>query len=253
VRTSWHDLWGCAHGPATRLTPQTRVLAGTALFATCMVAPVTRLPGIVCVSACTCAWLIGCRTPLRAIGNVVLLGLALLLPVFFLTPLIRNVPFGAAWSWSRSIAVPWSMFVRGMGGVLVSLATVTSLSTSDLREGLVRLPIPRLVSAILLQVIHQTGTLVDETRQVACAMAVRGASGGGRTAWRVLVSLPQVWIPRVVVRAEGVAAAMEIRGYGQDTIRSFHRAPLRTGDVVVLALALGSLGCAGALRGVGAA
>lgn len=253
MRTSPHDLWGCAHGPATRLTPQTRVLVGMALFAICMAAPVTKLPGLICVSACTCAWLIGCRTPLKAIGHAVLLGLVFLLPAFFLTPLIRHGPSGAAWSWSRSIAVPWSIFVRGMSGILVSLGTVTSLGTSDLREGLGHLPVPRLVSAILLQIIHQTGTLVDETRQVACAMAVRGASGGGRTAWRILVSLPQVWIPRVVARAEDVAAAMEIRGYGQDTIGSFQRAPFRTGDVVVLALAAGLLGCAVALRWTGAA
>jgi energy-coupling factor transporter transmembrane protein EcfT len=218
-----------------------------------MAAPVTRLPGVVCVSACTCAWLIGCRPPLKTVGNAALLGLALFLPAFFLAPLIRNGPSEATWNWSRAMAVPWSIFVRGLCGMLVSLGTVTSLSASDLREGLVRLPIPRLVSAILLQIIHQTGTLVDETRQVAWAMAVRGASGGGRTAWRVLSSLPQVWIPRVVLRAEDVAAAMEIRGYGLDSIRSFRRDRLRAGDAVVLALALGFLACAIALRWAGGA
>jgi energy-coupling factor transporter transmembrane protein EcfT len=139
------------------------------------------------------------------------------------------------------------MFVRGLSGMLVTLGTVTSLSASDLREGLARLSIPRHVSAILLQIIHQAGTLVDETRQVASAMAIRGASGAGRTAWRVLASLPQVWIPRVVIRAEEVAAAMEVRGYGQDTIPSFHGNRLRPRDIIALLLATGLFGAAAVL------
>ncbi|MFB3907744.1 MAG: energy-coupling factor transporter transmembrane protein EcfT [Candidatus Eisenbacteria bacterium] len=248
MRTSWHGLWGCARGPATRLTPQTRVLAGLMLFAVCMAAPVTGLAGLACVAGGTAAWLLLCSPPLGTIGRVVLLGLSFLLPAFILTPLIRNAPAGAAWSWGRSVAVPWSMFVRGLSGMLVMLGVVTSLTASDLREGLVQLPIPRHVSAILLQIIHQAGTLLDETRQVASAMAVRGASGSGRTAWRILVSLPQVWIPRVVVRAEEVASAMEIRGYGQDTIPCFHGRRLQARDVAVLLLASGLLAGAVALR-----
>jgi energy-coupling factor transporter transmembrane protein EcfT len=248
MRTSWHGLWGCAQGPASRLAPPARMLAGLLLFAACMSAPATDLAGLACIAAGTCAWLLFCRTPLGTVGKAALLGLSFLLPAFLLTPLIRNAAPGASGSWQRSLEVPWSLLVRGLSGMLVTLGAVTSLTTSDLREGLVRLPIPRHVSAILLQIIHQTGTLIDETRQVASAMAIRGASGSGRTAWRVLASLPQVWIPRVVVRAEEVAAAMEVRGYGQDTIPSFHQNRLRVRDVIVLLLAAGLLGGAVTLR-----
>ena len=248
MRKSWHGLWGCARGPATRLTPQTRILTGLLLFAVCMSAPVTGLAGLACITGGTAAWLLLCRSPLGTIGRAVLLGLSFLLPAFLLTPLIRNAPVGAGWNWERSVAVPWSMLIRGLSGMLVTLGAVTALSASDLREGMMHLPIPRHISAILLQIIHQAGTLVDETRQVASAMAIRGASGAGRAAWRVLASLPQVWIPRVVVRAEEVAAAMEIRGYGQDTIPSFQGSRLRARDVVVLLLAAGLFGGAVVLR-----
>jgi len=213
-----------------------------------MSAPVTGLAGLACIVGGTTAWILLCRTPPATIGKATLLGLSFLLPAFLLTPFIGNTPAGAVSGWQRSVAVPWSMFARGLSGMLVTLGTVTSLSASDLREGLLRLPIPRHVSAILLQIIHQAGTLVDETRQVSSAMAVRGASGAGRTAWRVLASLPQVWIPRVVVRAEEVAAAMEVRGYGQDTIPSFHGSRFRGRDLTVLVLAAGLLGGTIALR-----
>lgn len=248
MRTSWHGLWGCARGRARSLTPQTRILTGLLVFAVCLAAPMPDLRGLACIAGGTTAWLLFCRTPARTVGRMALLGLSFLLPAFLLTPLIRNAPAGARWSWEHSLAVPWTMLVRGLGGVLVTLGAVTTLTASDLREGLVHLPIPRHVSAILLQVIHQTGTLVDETRQIVSAMAVRGASGSGRTAWRVLASLPQVWIPRVVVRAEEVAAAMEIRGYGQDTIPSFQGSRLRARDVIVLLLAVGLLAVAVGLR-----
>jgi len=224
------------------------MLVGASVFAVCLLAPVTNLEGLACITAGTVAWLLFCRIPLETLGKTLLLGLSFLLPAFLLVPLIHNAPAGSEWSWDRSLAVPSSMLARGLSGMLVTLGTVTSLSASDLREGLLRLPIPRHVAAILLQIIHQAGSLVDETRQVASTMAVRGAAGGGRTAWRVLASLPQVWIPRVVVRAEEVAAAMEIRGYGQDTLPSFRETRFRALDLVVLLFAVGLLAGAIALR-----
>jgi len=64
-----------------------------------------------------------------------------------------------------------------------------------------------------VQIVHQAASLFYETKRVASAMAVRGASGGGKAAWQVLWSLPRVWLPRIVDRADRVADAMELRGY----------------------------------------
>ena len=132
--------------------------------------------------------------------------------------------------------------------MLVSVATVTSLTASDLREALVRLPVPSIVSAVLLQIVHQTGTLFYETQRVASAMAVRGASSGGVAAWRLLVSLPKVWLPRVLVRAERVAAAMELRGYCDADLPSFPRVKSRLADGAVVVLGIGVLALAITLR-----
>jgi energy-coupling factor transporter transmembrane protein EcfT len=169
-----------------------------------------------------------------------------LLPYFLLLPLMPASPPTSGRAPAPAIAVPCSILLRGLALMLISISTVASLTASDLREGLARLPVPRVVAAIVLQIVHQTATLLAETRQVASAMAVRGASTGFGTALRVLASLPQVWLPRIVVRAERVAGAMELRGYCDGELQSFRPARAALADaaalvlgVVVLAVAVG--------------
>ena len=78
-------------------------------------------------------------------------------------------------------------------------------------------------------------------------MAARGATGGGRAARRVLVSLPSIWLPRVVLRAERVGDAMEVRGYGVELPR-FRETPWRGPESLLLASSLAGLAVAVALR-----
>ena len=125
--------------------------------------------------------------------------------------------------------------------MLVSVATVSCLSAAELREALVRLPVPSLVSSILVQIVHQTGILLYETQRVAAAMGVRGAVSGGRVAWRVLFSLPQVWLPRVIDRAERVSAAMELRGYCDGRVAAEHRQRFGVGEFATLGGAIAAL------------
>jgi energy-coupling factor transporter transmembrane protein EcfT len=232
MRLAWHDVWGSALGPVARLAPQTRILAGAATFAACMVAPVDTGRGAAVAASICVAWLAACRPPARAVRSAILLGLALFLPYFALTPLLEAGPGAGPLG---VFAVPWSLFARGVCGLVVSTAAIATLTASDLREGLLRLPIPRVISAILLQIVVQTASLGAEAQRIAAAMAVRAASSRGRTAWRVLSSLPQVWIPRVVQRADRVAAAMELRGY---CVQPLGAARLRVRDAVALALAV---------------
>jgi energy-coupling factor transporter transmembrane protein EcfT len=117
-----------------------------------------------------------------------------------------------------------------------------------LREGLTQLPLPGIVSAIVVQIVHQTASLFYETKRVASAMAVRGASGGGRAAWQVLWSLPRVWLPRIVDRADRVADAMELRGYCDGETRTLRSRRMRAADWAALALALAVLGLAVLIR-----
>jgi len=237
MRRSPHDILGCARGPVLALAPPARLVVGAAAFATCMVAPVAAPQGSLIAVGVTTAWLAACRVPFRILRPALLLGLALFLPYFLLVPLLPD-----------ALAVPWSLLVRGMTGMLVSLATVTSLSASDLGEALARLPIPSAVAAILLQVVHQSGTLFYETRRLAEAMAVRGAIGGALAGWRVLVSVPRVWLPRIADRAERVAEAMELRGFCDEEARPLRPVPFSIADVVAVAMSTVVLACVVALR-----
>ena len=248
MQTSWHDLWGCARGPLTRAAPQTRLVAGTATFAACLIAPASTLWGSLCAVGTVGVWLVVCRPPWRVVRTSLLLGLVLFLPYFLLLPLLADGVSPATGGWQYAIVVPWTVLLRGVCAMQVCSATIASLSASDLREALVRLPVPNLVSAILLQIVQQTATLVYETRRVASAMAVRGASSGGLTAWRVLRSLPRVWLPRVIDRAERVGAAMDLRGYCDGDLTSFGSVKPRRIDGAMAVLASSLLATAIVLR-----
>jgi energy-coupling factor transporter transmembrane protein EcfT len=248
MRTSLHDLWGCGRGPVMRAAPETRLVAGAAAFVGCMVSTGATVTGSLCAGGIAVAWVIACRPPWRVLRATILLGLALLLPYFLLLPLLPEPAGETAGSWRGALVVPWTILVRGLSSTLVCVATVASLSASELRQALLLLPVPSVVSVILLQIIHQTGTLLCETRRVAAAMAVRGGSSGGLSAWRVLFSLPQVWLPRIIVRAERVGDAMELRGYCDGPPPSFDRATLGFADVTAIGTSVGALALAISLR-----
>jgi cobalt/nickel transport system permease protein len=235
MRALWHDTWGCGRGPVVRLAPAMRLLVGAVLFAACMVAPTSRLPGAALAAATALAWLAMCRPPWRFVRAVLGLGLAVLLPYFLLMALLAE---GAAPTPLGMLVSAGGLLLRGVSGLVVSAATLTTLRVSELDQALAALPVPAAVSAILVQIVHQTGTLAYETRRVATAMSVRGAATGSRMAWRLVTSLPRVWLPRIVERADRVAAAMELRGFcepGPDG-RSPRRLGWRDGLAVALAL-----------------
>jgi len=222
------------------------MVAAALVFAACMVSSGATLAGSLCAALTTLAWLLGCRPPGRVVRASLTFGLLLLLPYFLLVPILPVAAGQAQASWTEALIVPWTILLRGLTGMLVSVATITCLDATELQPALARLPVPWLVSAILVQIVHQTGTLVAETRQVATAMGVRGAATGGRLAWRVLFALPRVWLPRIIDRAERVSSAMELRGYCDTPPAAREHVPTSRADlvtlgsaVVALALALG--------------
>lgn len=249
--TSWHDIWGSGRGPAARLAPQSRIIAGTMVFAACLTAPALSAGGAALITAATAAWVVACGLPGRTVRSFFLLGLAMFLPYFLLVPILLKrataAPPGTAWA--KALAPPWDILLHGLAGVLVTVATVSTLTGSDLRSGLLALPLPRIVTAILVQIIHQTSVLLAETKRVAAAIAVRGASGRGRAALRALTSLPRVWFPRIMDRADRLGAAMEFRGYAEADLRIFGQRAAGAADAGVIALAAAVLALAAALRG----
>ncbi|MFH1267260.1 MAG: CbiQ family ECF transporter T component [Planctomycetota bacterium] len=248
--TSWHDIWGSGRGPAARLAPQSRILAGTIVFAACLTAPALSAPGVALIAATTAAWVAACGLPVRTARSFALLGLAMFLPYFLLLPLLVKGPSvtSPGTGWAGALAAPWDILLHGMAGVLVAGATISTLTGSDLRSGLLALPVPRVFTAILVQIIHQTSALLAETKRVAAAIAVRGASGSGRAALRALTSLPRVWLPRIVDRADRLAAAMEFRGYAEADLRVFGQRAVGAADAGVIALAVAVMALAAALR-----
>jgi len=246
----WHDFWGCAGGPVARLAPQIRILAGMALFAACLTAPAGTALGAGFIPVVALSWIAVCGVPRRVTKSLVLLGLAMFLPYFLLAPLLVGwrAAIADASAWTRAFTAPWDVFLHGLAGMVVATATAATLSASDLRRGLVALPVPRVFAAVLIQIVHQTSGLQFESKRVAAALAVRGATSGGRTALRVLTSLPQIWLPRIIGHADRIASAMELRGYAESDPCVFGRAAIRTADIASILAALGSLGLATALR-----
>jgi energy-coupling factor transporter transmembrane protein EcfT len=248
LRTLVHDIWGCARGPVAALAPPTRIAAGAAILAASMVAPAANAPGAIFIFIITAVWLALCGLPLKLVRSLVVYGLILLLPIFLIAHLSAALSEERLEGWDQWMAAPWSILVRGISAVLVSVATFAVLSPGDFREGLIRLPLPGIVTEILAQIVQQTATLYYETRRVAAAMAVRGASNAGLTAWRMVVSLPRVWLPRVMQRAERVAAALELRGYCDGELRSLQPRPPRFFDYAALVLVSCTLVIAAAIR-----
>jgi energy-coupling factor transporter transmembrane protein EcfT len=215
-----------------------------------MTAPARTVPGAAFIAAVALTWILVCGVPRRAAKSLISLGLAMFLPYFFLAPLLvgGRAAIAEASAWARAFAAPWDVFLHGLAGMVVATATAATLSASDLREGLVSLPVPRVFAAVLIQIVHQASELQFETRRVAAALAVRGATSGGRTALRVLTSLPRIWLPRIIGRADRVAAAMELRGYAETDFRIFGRTAIGAADVASILAVLGALVLAAALR-----
>jgi len=171
-------------------------------------------------------WLLATRPPGRALGAATLAGLVLFLPCFALTPWIDPTALATPGEPLPSpLVVPLRILVRGVGALLAGLATAAALTPSERYDALVALPMPHLARGVVLQVFHQAHTLGAESRRVAEAMALR--CGVRRLPLALVVALPRVWLPRVLRRADRVADAMDLRGYGLDLprFRAPHRRP----------------------------
>jgi len=232
-----HRILGSGRGVIGRLAPQTRLICAVSALAVGLAAPARTLAGSVTIFATVLLWLALCRPSAAILGGTFVMGLAVFAPVMLLSPFVDG---GAA--------NPWSIFLRGLAAVLISVGAASTLTESDLRGGLVRLPIPDIAARILLQVVHQTSTLVGETTRVSAAMAVRGGGQGSRTAFELLASIPKVWLPRVISRAERVADAMELRGFGDVELGAMGSVPPTRLDRFAIAAAILAMAGAVALR-----
>ncbi len=209
--TSFLDFWGCGKGPLRHLAPSTRIICGTLVLVCCFVAPVHTPVGIIFFTGVVVGWTLLGGMPWKSIAGLFLYAGILFLPLFLLTPWIET-PASVNNRWASALAVPLEIGIRGTASVFICVSTAAILDLSELHRGLTALPLPRLLVALILQIIHQTAMLAQESQRISCALRVRGMTSIRIPQIRYFFSLPTIWLLRISHRAERVAAAMDLRG-----------------------------------------
>lgn len=117
-----------------------------------MIVPNTTITGMGFILLSAVVWGSICRPPLKLIRASLLFGLALFVPYFLLVPIIyleRNEV-----NWLYATIPVWTVFLRGLAGMQITIVTISTLSVSDLRQGLIQLPLPAVIFAGLLQIVR---------------------------------------------------------------------------------------------------
>ena len=233
MRDFWHGLWGCAHGPITRIAPWARVVCAFLVFNACMIAPVINLNGGSIIAATVLLWIASCRPPVRVLKALLVLGAFMFLP-YLIYGLFPGFFYGIQDSENTAFNAAVSVIVHGLAGLIVTVTCVTVLDSAEFRSAFLTLPVPVFISEILLQIVHQAGSMIHETERVFSAMAVRGAMGKNHFHIKVVASFPQAWMLRMIGRVERVAEAMEVRGYA-GAVCTERRMPVTMREVLAIA------------------
>ncbi len=227
-------LWSNAEPGSYFLSPFSRLTAGAFLLASIIWCSSESPASIAAVGAVFVVWIGLSRVSWRRFGSLLTYSLA----VF--TPLLLLAPWMDAGTGTQGPVLPetagtlvW-IILRATAGVLVVGATLSTVTRSQLCDFIERLPLPRLVRLILVQIVHQTDTLLRETRRLTAAFQLRQGRGSWRRSVSLIGALTSVWLPRILFKADRVASAMELRGYA---VRPLHpeRLSLRTRDVLCMA------------------
>jgi len=244
------EVWGSATGPARRLSPQGRIVTGALLLGAVLAVDPVTWPGLGLWGVIVASWMLATSPPSPLRGRLLVFGLVVLGPWFLLVPWIEP-PVGGAhpdYLWIEGAwAVPWRIFFRGLGGLLVGVWAAATLTLPELSGGLAALPMPRAMAMLLLQIVHRTHALIAETRGMMQAIRVRGAASGLRSVPTIAAALPRVWMPRIIDRAERVGDAMEVRGFDSTSL-GMDAARWRRADAAGLGLAVMSLAGAVTIR-----
>lgn len=132
--------------------------------------------------------------------------------------------------------------LKGFAAMMTIMAPMAGLPVHEWTIAVRRLPLPGHVRLLLEQILHQSEVLGLETRNVYRALTVRSARRGISGLLTFSHALPSVWLPRVALRAERVALAMDLRGYTDHVSRP---EPLAMGTARWLVLvAVVGLACA---------
>ena len=231
-------LWGTSHGVVRSLVPEVRLLGALAALTACLLADPATWPGLLIVVATVSVAWIAVRPPLGRMTAILLLAAAMLTPFFLLAPWSEGTVPRHVLPGVTPIVAPWRIVATGLSVLAVSSTAASSLTRSDLREGLARLPVPRFLAAVVLQIVMQTDLLAQEAGRILLALQARGATHGFRYRVKVVLGLTRVWLPRLTFKADRVALAMIARNYPTRPVAlESHRRRLRDGLALVAAIA----------------
>ncbi|MFZ4395045.1 MAG: CbiQ family ECF transporter T component [Kiritimatiellia bacterium] len=211
--TAFLDFWGSGSIRMRRLAPSTRIVCGALVFATCLVCPAQAPLGMLLVCGIMLSWVLLCGLPWNIVAGLSLYAALLFLPLFLFTPWLTPSRPSVETPWFCAANIPLEIGVRGVACIFVCASTIAVLDLAEFAAGLGALPIPRMIQHLMLQFVHQTAMLTNETRRVASALSVRGLPSGFTLRLRFLPALPTVWLLRILHRADRVGAAMEVRGF----------------------------------------
>lgn len=206
---------GAASGPIRGAGAGTRLAGAALVFAACVLAP-RSIPGAIVLVVSAGGWVAACGVSGRLIVRLIGLSLLMFLPLPLLAAIAHWTGIGTGprdASGVAGVAAAGWVAARGAACLLVATSTAAAIRPWDLQDGLSRLPLPSMLVALIVQIVRQAGTLVDEVARMSAAVRVRGGVGGWQGAWRVASALPMSWLPRVADRAERVSRAMEARDF----------------------------------------
>jgi cobalt/nickel transport system permease protein len=233
--------FGSGNGLLARLSPQARLLCSMLVLVTALTSLLDPLAGIfftLCVSA---VFLLICGVPLRHLMRASIAVVSMSAPVLCYVIIASSDAFTFSPETSLTVDAAMQQHVvivalKGMSCALIVVGALSTVSFSELYDSLARIPLPRIVLLLMLQILHQTKLLLDETARISDAFAIRGATSGMKAPVLVLRYFPQTWLPRIVAKSERVANAMELRGYGT-AVPQFERSPMFLHDWLALCIA----------------
>jgi energy-coupling factor transporter transmembrane protein EcfT len=203
-------LLGSARGLLTRSHPPVRLLFGLLAVAAVIAAPAGSPAGAVFVVAVALMVLLLARPPWRVPRRALGFGAALYVPLLAILLVPAAAGFGDIEP-VRAVSIAAVIALKGMATLLITLTVVSTLAAAELHAALGALPLPRTMRLVLIQIVHQTGILVEETTRIVQVLRIRAR--GARGSARVAASLPRAWLERVASRAGRTGDAMEVRGY----------------------------------------
>jgi energy-coupling factor transporter transmembrane protein EcfT len=204
-----------ARGPLARAAPRTRLCFGVGMLAAALLAPQPVGIGLAVLLAVVVLCVAG--LPARQLRRILAFGVAVYAPMAVVLLAMAAVTAGgpeAGAALRAATPATLAVVVRGFAAMLIGLGTVATLRAAELQDAVATLPLPATVRLLLVQMAHQTGSLLDETGRLKQAVQVRAAGRGLGTSLRTAAGMPHVWLGRMAYRAERVGAAMEVRGYG---------------------------------------